>query len=125
MIIRELNVVSFGKHYEKRIELGDGVNIFYGENESGKSTLTAFIHAMMYGVEKKRGKPAQDSIYGKYQPVKEGWSGSMKFEHDGRIYEIFRTFPDGKEPVVVDLATGLSVEPDIIKEALRRMSNGI
>ena len=117
MIIRELNIVSFGKHFDKRIELNHGVNVIYGENESGKSTLAAFIHAMIYGVEKKRGKPSPDSIYGKYQPVKEGWSGSMKFEHDGRIYEIFRTFPDGKEPVVVDLATGLLVEFDVIKEA--------
>lgn len=116
MIIRELNIVGFGKHFHKKIELSDGINVIYGENESGKSTLLAFIHAMLYGVEKKRGKPSLDSIYGRYQPIKEDWSGSMKFEHDGRIYEIFRTFPDGKEPVVVDLATGLLVEYDKIKE---------
>ena len=116
MIIRELNISGFGKHFDKKIELGDGINVVYGENESGKSTLAAFIHSMMYGVEKKRGKPATDSIYGRYQPVKNEWSGSMKFEFEGRIYEIFRTFPDGKDPIVVDLATGLKVDYEEIKE---------
>ena len=117
MIIRELNIVGFGKHSDTKIELSDGINIIYGENESGKSTVAAFVHAMMYGVEKKRGKPAPDSIYGRYQPVKEQWSGSMKFEYEGRIYEIFRSFPDAKKPVVMDLATGLSVDYEDIKEA--------
>ena len=116
MIIRELNISGFGKHFDKKIEFGDGINVVYGENESGKSTLAAFIHSMMYGVEKKRGKPATDSIYGRYQPVKNEWSGSMKFEFEGRIYEIFRTFPDGKDPIVVDLATGLKVDYEEIKE---------
>lgn len=117
MIIRELNIKGFGRHSDKKIELSDGINIIYGENESGKSTLAAFIHAMMYGVEKKRGKPSPDSIYGRYQPVKEQWSGSMKFEYEGRMYEIFRNFPDVKKPVVIDLATGLMVDFEEIKDA--------
>ncbi len=116
MIIRELNIVGFGKHSDIKIELSEGTNVIYGENESGKSTVAAFVHAMMYGVEKKRGKPAPDSIYGRYQPVKGMWSGSMKFEYEGRIYEIFREFPDTKKPVIMDLATGLSVDYEDIKE---------
>ena len=37
MIIKKINVKSFGKLKNKEIELKDGLNIIYGENESGKS----------------------------------------------------------------------------------------
>ena len=117
MIIKELNIVGFGKHKDKVIELSEGINVIYGENESGKSTVCAFIHAMLYGVEKRRGKPAVDSIYNKYQAVGETWSGSMRFEYKGKEYEIFRTFPDGKEPTVIDCTTGAKVDFSMCQEA--------
>ena len=43
MRIRELIIRNFGKFSDKDILLEDGINILYGENESGKSTLHAFI----------------------------------------------------------------------------------
>ena len=30
-----------------------GINVIYGENETGKSTLQQFISAMLFGVEKQ------------------------------------------------------------------------
>ena len=49
MIIKKINVKSFGKLKNKEIELKDGLNIIYGENESGKSTTMAFIKSMLFG----------------------------------------------------------------------------
>lgn len=117
MIIRELNIIGFGKHKDKKVNLSEGINVIYGDNETGKSTVASFIYSMMYGVEKKRGKPALDSIYNKYQPVLGQWQGSMKFSYDNREYEVFRSFPDQEEPVVIDMVTGLKVDSEILFEA--------
>lgn len=50
MIIEELYINSFGSLKEKRITLEKGLNIIQGQNESGKSTVFAFIKFMFYGV---------------------------------------------------------------------------
>ena len=39
MKITELILKNFGKFTNKQILLADGINIIYGENESGKTTL--------------------------------------------------------------------------------------
>ena len=41
--IDELKVNSYGKLKNKDIKFKDGINIIYGENEHGKSTLLNFI----------------------------------------------------------------------------------
>ena len=41
--IDELKVNSYGKLKNKDIKFEDGINIIYGENEHGKSTLLNFI----------------------------------------------------------------------------------
>ena len=40
MILKELNLISFGKFKNKIFNLEDGLNIVYGENESGKDYYT-------------------------------------------------------------------------------------
>ena len=49
MKIRKLNVESFGKLKNKKIEPADGITVIKGENESGKSSLARFIRFMLYG----------------------------------------------------------------------------
>lgn len=50
MKIKELNIVEFGCLRNKKIVLGDGLNVIHGENESGKSTIMLFIRFMFYGL---------------------------------------------------------------------------
>ena len=50
MILRKLRVGHFGKLKNVEIDLHSGFNVIYGENESGKSTLQAFIKALFYGM---------------------------------------------------------------------------
>ncbi len=49
MILKELRLISFGKFQNKTICLEEGLNIIYGENESGKTTIHNFIDGMFYG----------------------------------------------------------------------------
>ena len=41
---------TFGKLDNETLSLGQGLNVIYGKNESGKSTWSSFIRAMFYGI---------------------------------------------------------------------------
>ena len=53
MRILECTLHEFGAFRGKTFTFGDGMNIIEGGNESGKSTLLAFIRFMLYGVPRK------------------------------------------------------------------------
>ena len=97
MIIKKINVKSFGKLKNKEIELKDGLNIIYGENESGKSTLQSFIKVMLYGVDNKKGKKTlSDRV--KYTPLGESsFSGELLIEENGEEILIDRSFGKTKK----------------------------
>lgn len=77
MKINKLIINSYGKLREKEINLKEGINIIYGQNESGKSTLINFIINSFYGISKnKKGKEVSD--YEKYNHcVGEDFSGKV------------------------------------------------
>ena len=66
MQIAELIIRNFGKFTNKTIRLSDGIQLIYGENESGKSTIHAFIRGMLFGIERKRGRAASNDTYTQY-----------------------------------------------------------
>ncbi len=50
MIIKDLNIRSFGKFSNETInEFQSGINIIYGKNEAGKTTLYNIIQTLLYG----------------------------------------------------------------------------
>lgn len=72
MRILECTLHEFGAFREKTFTFGDGLNIIEGGNESGKSTLLAFIRFMLYGVPRKNASdtvPERDRIL--------SWSGGL------------------------------------------------
>ena len=56
MRIIKLYIREFGGITDKTLDLAEGLNIIYGENESGKSTIALFIRFMLYGLPKKSTK---------------------------------------------------------------------
>ncbi|MFP3420864.1 AAA family ATPase [Bacillus sp. SIMBA_154] len=66
MKIRSLHIANFGKFSNRTFHFsGDGFQLVYGLNESGKTTLKAFIESMLFGFSKsKMYKPKQGSFYG-------------------------------------------------------------
>ena len=50
MIIEKIHIINFGKLSDFTLELAEGINIIEGSNESGKSTISAFIKFMFYGL---------------------------------------------------------------------------
>lgn len=53
MRIDKITINEFGALRGLSFNLKDGINIFEGRNESGKSTVVAFIRFMLYGLPKK------------------------------------------------------------------------
>jgi len=93
MKILDLKINHFGKLENKYLKLEPHINLIYGKNESGKSTLLKYIIGMFYGVSKnKNGKDIPD--IDKYTPwYSEDFSGKMKYQLDNNeTYEIYREF---------------------------------
>lgn len=94
MIIKEIQLTNFGKFNHKNVSLEPGLNIIYGENEAGKTTLHTFIRGMLFGIEKQRGKASGRDVYSKYEPWENpsNYQGIMRIENDGINYRIERNF---------------------------------
>ncbi len=99
MIIEKLEIKNFGKLKERKILLNPGINVIYGENESGKSTLHAFIRSMFFGVERMRGKAARMDTYNRCEPWDNPacYAGTMEFSCDGKVFHLERNFYKEKE----------------------------
>lgn len=98
MLIKRLELRSFGKFKNKTVALSDGFNLIYGDNGAGKTTIMDFIRLMFYGrCGSDRSRDISKSPRKKYMP----WdgspmSGAVEFEYAGRTYLLSRTF--GKTP---------------------------
>ena len=94
MVIRELYIKNFGKFKERHFYLNDGVQVISGENEFGKSTLHAFIRAMLFGLERGRGRAAARDAFTRYEPWDDpgSYSGVMRFTCGGRNFRLERSF---------------------------------
>ena len=93
MKINKLKINGFGKLYKRELELGDNINIIFGKNEAGKSTILKFIDSMLYGISKnKNGKDISD--FDRFNPwSKNEFSGKLEYTLDnGETYEVFRDF---------------------------------
>ncbi len=117
MLLRRLKLNYFGRFQNKEIELKPGINLIYGENEAGKSTLHTFIKGMFFGIERMRGRGAatKDDIYQKYLPwdYPGAYSGSLELEENGRSYQLSRSFhANDKRFSILDLATGREIKQE-------------
>ena len=98
MEILEINIDGFGKFHKYHSEMDEGIQIFYGKNEAGKTTIRKFMIAMLFGLEKSRGIAARNDDLMRYQPINGGlYGGSMLIEKDGVGYKIFRSFTQGAQ----------------------------
>lgn len=83
MTIKEIHIDSFGMFSDFSISLTDGLNIIEGKNETGKSTLGAFIKFIFYGLDSKERE--------KYIPWgKNSMGGYLVLEHEGKTYAVLR-----------------------------------
>ena len=94
MRLTYLWIQRFGKLKDREFFLQDGINIIYGANESGKSTLHSFIRGMLFGMPRYRGRASRTDPYTRYEPWERpaDYAGSMKFITGGKEFRIDRNF---------------------------------
>ena len=98
MVITELYIRNFGKLSEQHFYLRDGVQVISGENEFGKTTLHAFIRAMLFGMERGRGRAAAKDDFSRYEPWDDpgSYAGVMRFTCGGRSFRLcYKAYGDG------------------------------
>ena len=93
MIIREANIGKFGKLENQKYQFAPQINVIYGANESGKSTLMQFLKAMLFGLEKTKVRKTLDT-YNRYEPwdTPAYFYGSMMFETGQQQFLLERNF---------------------------------
>ena len=99
MQIDRAAIFRFGKLADKTVDFAPGINIVYGKNEAGKTTLHAFLTAMLFGLEKGRGRAKGTEGYLRYEPwhAPSYYSGALQFSVGGRPFYLERNFYH-KEP---------------------------
>lgn len=111
MKLIKCHINAFGKLENKDFDFSHGVNMFFGNNGIGKTTLTIFLKAMFYGMAKKGNSKAYAVERSKYMPWNGGvYGGSLTFEIDKNVYTIVRQFaqtPEGDSFQLIDEKTGL------------------
>lgn len=97
MRILSLDMKHFGKFQEHTMTFQPGMNIIYGGNESGKSTVHAFIRAMLFGIERRGSRGGRPDEYALRQPWENpAWfAGAMRVEYGRKVYRIERNFYSG------------------------------
>lgn len=116
MKIRQIKINAYGKFKKKEIKLKPGINIIYGKNEAGKSTLLSFLVNCFYGISKnKKGKTISD--YEKYKPwIGEEFSGKIQYELENqRIFEVYRDFSKKNPSIFNEKGEDISKEFSIDK----------
>lgn len=121
MKIKSISIASFGGVKNLKIEPTEGLNIIYGDNEKGKTTVMSFIKMMFYGSERGSSQIAKN-IRKKYTP----WdgspmAGSIDFEFGGRNYRIEREFKSSNSTdrvtlIDLDMGTRQTASPDMGNE---------
>ncbi len=93
MFLSKLLLKDFGKFNNKEIDLKPGLNLIYGGNEAGKTTVKDFIVGMLYGMEKARGLKARFDDYELRKPLSgRGFSGKAYIKKDDKNYFVERSF---------------------------------
>lgn len=105
MILEKLYIDGFGKFSDYSLDFSPSFQILYGENEAGKSTIHAFIQAMLYGIPKGASKKEE---FFQYRPFSKapGFGGSLTFSHQGKSYCVQRDFLQGGEVHITILPQG-------------------
>ena len=94
MIIKRITVRNFGKLQDRTMEFSDGINVLYGDNESGKTTTHTFVRSMLYGIQRQRGRAARKDAYNLYLPWENSadYGGTLWFENGGKNFRLTRNF---------------------------------
>ena len=114
MRLIKCHIDNFGKLHDKDYVFNKSLNVFNGENGSGKSTFAAFLKAMLYGFDNKKEKGAFEKERNIYKPWQGGtYGGELEFEYQDKNYKVVRKFGSTEkadEFHIYDATTNMEVD---------------
>jgi uncharacterized protein YhaN len=116
MRIDKLVIYGFGQHEDTTIELKDGINVFFGWNEAGKTTIQQFLLSVLFGF------PLRNQGLLRYEPKGGGrHGGQVHLTHPefGKVV-IERVKGKSAGDVTVYFEDGMRGEEEALKKVLYR-----
>ncbi|MDY6228567.1 MAG: AAA family ATPase [Clostridium sp.] len=111
MIINKINIISFAGLKDKEVKFEEKINLIYGENEKGKSTIQNFIRVWLYGMNSKRTKDLKNNDRVRFAPVDgDKIRGELYVTHNNRKYIIKRSFGATKKEDISEILDAESGE---------------
>jgi uncharacterized protein YhaN len=106
--LQQLRIDGFGKLVDRTFDFDPKLNVIYGPNEAGKSTLTRAIVATLFGVGRKEQREANRPWIGAR------YATMLRYSlDDGRGFEIQRDFERDPKGVTVYDENGTDVSADL------------
>ncbi len=118
MQIKQLDIYGYGKWVDQRFELNEGLQVFLGQNEAGKSTLMSFIHSILFGF------PTRNSTFLRYEPQESSKYGGRIIAEDRVFGEVIIERVHGKVTgdVTVTLEDGTTGSDELLDQLLKGLS---
>ena len=118
MIIERIDIKSFGLINDMTLEFSEGVNVIEGQNESGKTTIAAFIKYMLFGFDTREVEGVISEREKRISWTRGAAEGAMTVRVKGKRYYITRkttpTEAEGsrraykEESGIIDMESGAS-----------------
>jgi uncharacterized protein YhaN len=111
--ILRVEIEGFGKLNGLNVQFAPHINVFFGENEAGKSTFQQAILSLLYGFyEGSRAAKSENERWQKYRPWQGGpYRGALEYVlDDGNGFRVERGFESDDIPTkIIDSVTGRDV----------------
>ncbi|MCJ8005895.1 AAA family ATPase [Lederbergia wuyishanensis] len=118
MKIKSLHIYGYGKFIDFYIEDFSDIQIIFGENEAGKSTIMSFIHSILFGFSSRqqpnlRYEPKNHSAYGGRVTIESEERGEVIIERvkgksAGNVTVILKNGMTGGEDPLFELLGGMN-----------------
>lgn len=115
--IESIEIYGYGKWVDHKIENITNLQLFYGENEAGKTTIMSFIHSILFGFPSKisselRYEPKSSSQYGGRLFLTGTQYGDVQIERvrgkaNGNVTITFASGETGGEDFLEKILSGL------------------
>lgn len=117
MVIKEIHIYGYGKFENFRITNLDSLQVIYGKNEAGKSTIMSFIHSILFGF------PTRQQNELRYEPKGHSKYGGQLILSDAEFGEVIIERVKGKASgdVTVILEDGTRGGEELLQRILRGM----
>lgn len=114
MRLKKLIIYGYGKWVDTEFEVDPDLQVFYGQNEAGKSTLMSFIQSILFGF------PMRHSSSLRYEPKESSRYGGKLILDDKRFGEVIVERVNGKVTgdVTVTLEDGTQGDERLLETLL-------